>query len=281
MQWIRVDFDWFRIEPEQGNFRWRETDRIIERSSDLGLEVLATLSYTPAWASSNPGNPQISDPPASTEYWTNVVREAVRRYGKRLRFWQFWNEPNLHEFWTGTMTQYRRDILEAGARVAKNVHPGCRVVSPGFANVGSWREWFEETMKAKALIDVINHHNYESSGGEVIARLERDTFLRPSLRTLMKENGVDDRPFWITETGRRSEEGDQLRYYQDVVASLRVNPWVQRIFFFHYWDGDGQGNGGHGIVNENFSPKPAYRFLQSILRPSTSRRTALTEFVPA
>jgi len=42
---------------------------------------------------------------------------------------------------------------------------------------------------------------------------------------------------------------------------------VSRVFFFHYWDGPGQGNGGFGIVNEDFTPKPAYQFLQSILRP--------------
>jgi hypothetical protein len=279
MQWIRVDFDWFRLEPERGIYRWEDTDRIVERSSMLGVDVLATLAYTPPWASSNPGSPQPSDPPASPAYWTDIVREAVSRYRGRLRFWQFWNEPNLNGFWSGSMQQYRVQILEAGARVAKNVHPGCRVVSPGLANIGSWRDWFEETMKAKDFIDIINHHNYQDSGGEVIPSLERDSLFRPSLRTLIQENDVDDRPFWLTETGRRSEEGDQRRYYEEAVASLRTKSWVDKLFFFHYWDGSGQGNGGFGIVNEDFSPKPTYRFLQSVLHPSTSKRISLKQIV--
>jgi hypothetical protein len=267
MQWIRVDFDWYRVEPERGRYVWKEHDRVIERSHELGVGVLGTLAYTPNWASSNPGNPKITDPPASTEYWTNFVHEATGRYRDQVRYWQMWNEPNLTNFWTGSMTQYRQQILEAGARVAKEAHPDCLVVAPGLANIGEWRAWFEEAMNAKGFIDVINHHNYQSEGREVIESLERDGPFRPSLKTLIEDNEVDDRPFWITETGRRSDEGDQRRYYEEVVASLRESDWVQSVYFFHYWDGPGQGDGGFGIVNEGFSPKASYRFLQSVLRP--------------
>lgn len=279
MQWIRVDFDWFRIEPERGTYAWDEHDRIIERSQELGVEVLATLAYTPNWASSNPGNPKITDPPASTEYWMDFVNEAARRYRDGIRYWQMWNEPNLNDFWTGSMTQYRRDILESGARAAKEVHPGCLVVAPGLANIGEWRAWFEEAMKAKGLIGVINHHNFQSEGSNVIESLERDSSSRPSLKSLIEDNGVDDRPFWITETGRRSDEGDQRRYYEEVVASLRKSDWVQNVFFFHYWDGPRQGDGGFGIVNEDFSPKASYRFLQSVLKPPDFRMGSSKETV--
>ena len=97
--------------------------------------------------------------------------------------------------------------------------------------------------------------------------LERDRPGRPSLRTLIRQFGVDGKPFWLTETGRRSDEGNQREYYEDVVTVLQERTWVDRLFFFHYWDGPGQGDGGFGIVNEDFSPKPAYRFLEQLLRP--------------
>ncbi|MCI0410920.1 MAG: glycosyl hydrolase, partial [Acidobacteria bacterium] len=222
--------------------------------------------------SSNPANPQKGDPPASTEFWTNVVRQGADRYRGRVRYWQLWNEPNVREFWNGSMVQYRRDILEAGARALKETNPEAQVVAPGLANLGNWRAWFRESMGAKAVIDVISHHNYADSGRDAILELGQDLILRPSLRTLMSEAGVDDRPFWLTETGRRTDEGDQLQYYQEAVATLREESWVARLFFFHYWDGPGQGNGGFGIVNEDFSPKPAYRFLQSVLRPARAAR---------
>jgi hypothetical protein len=264
--WIRIDFDWFRMEPERGRFEWAETDRVVEKASTSGLEMLATLAYTPAWASSNPGSPQVSDPPAAAEFYRDFVRASVNRYRERVRFWQFWNEPNLGDFWKGTREQYRVSILEVGARTAREVDPGARVVAPGLANVGSWRPWFEEAMRAKALVDVVNHHNYARTGRASIVELRTDG-LQPSLQTLMRENEVDDRPFWLTETGRRTDDGDQPRYYDEILQTLRAETWVARLFFFHYWDGPGQGNGGFGIVNEDSTPKPAYFVLRSVLNP--------------
>ena len=275
MKWIRIDFDWPRIQPQQGVFLWNDTDRIVERAFRLNIEPLATLSYTPAWASSNPQSPSISDPPAQTSFWTDIVREAITRYRARLRFWQFWNEPNLSQFWGGSRNQYRTEILEPAARLAKEIHPGVRVVSPGLANLGNWREWFEEAMQVKSLIDVVNHHNYPSDGREVIAELERDGVFTPSLRTLMRELEVDDKPFWITETGRETRHGDQMTYYEEVVAALRRSDWVDKIFFFHYTDGPDRGNEGFGIVNEDLSAKPVYRFLQAVLNPAATLRALL------
>lgn len=174
LRWIRVDFDWFRIEPQQGTFRFRDIDRIVNASERLGLKILATLAYTPPWASSRPGNPQRSDPPASVAFWTDFVRAVVRRYRGRITFWQFWNEPNLDLFWTGTMQQYRTRILVPGARAATEEAPGVRTVAPGLANVGDWRDWFEEVMRSKSVIDVINHHNYPRNGHDAIGELQQD-----------------------------------------------------------------------------------------------------------
>jgi hypothetical protein len=268
LTWIRVDFDWFRIQPRAGVFRWEELDRVVARAARRGLQVLATLAYTPAWASSNPGDPKISDPPASTSSWTDFVREALARFEDRVRHWQFWNEPNIREFWTGSMVQYRTQILEPAAALARAAGPGLEVVSPGLANVRDWRDWFREILRAEDLIDVINHHSYADSGREAIVNLERDGPFQPSLRTLMRELGVDDRPFWLTETGRRSDarDQDQPQYYEDTLVVLQEKAWVNRLFFFHYTDGPGQGDGGFGIVNEDLSPKPAYHVLRSVLQ---------------
>jgi len=265
MRWVRVDFDWFRIQPERATFRWQELDRVITRAADLGLQVLATLSYTPAWASSNPAQPKISDPPASTDFWTGFVGQAVARFRDRVRHWQFWNEPNITDFWTGSMARYRTEILEPGAAAARAVDPKVQVVAPGLANLRNWRDWFREALLAKDAIDVINHHSYADSGREAIVNLDRDGPIQPSLRTLIRQLEVEDKPFWITETGRRSDAGNQPQYYEDVLIVLQEETWVNRVFFFHYTDGPGQGDGGFGIVNEDLSPKPAYRVLQSVL----------------
>ncbi|GMR22144.1 MAG: hypothetical protein BMS9Abin37_0472 [Acidobacteriota bacterium] len=263
VRWIRIDLDWYRIEPQRGVFRWQDTDRVINHATDLGLDILATLSYTPAWASSNPSNPRIGDPPASPAYWTDIVRATVERYRDRVRFWQPWNEPNIDEFWNGSREQYRIDILQPGASLMRELAPAGSVVAPGLANVGSWRDWFDEAMKAKSLIHIINHHNYPQNGRDAIVELRTDRLFQPSLRTKMRDNGVADKPFWLTETGRNTSDGNQRQYYDDCLRTLQQELWVQHLFFFHYWDGPGQGNGGFGIVNDDFSPKPAYHTLRA------------------
>jgi hypothetical protein len=268
--WIRVDFDWYRIQPEPARFDWEPLDRVIDQSARLGLEVLATLAYTPAWASSRPASPSIGDPPADPRFWTDIVRFALERFRGRVRHWQFWNEPNIREFWNGTMVQYRTGILEPAAEVARSVDPSLRIVAPGLANLRDWREWFRETMNARESIDIVNHHNYAGSGRDAIANLERDRFLQPSLRTLIREEGVEDRPFWLTETGRRSDAGNQREYYEDVFVVLQEKAWVNRVFFFHYTDGPGQGDGGFGIVAEDLTPKPAYHALRAVVRAASA-----------
>jgi hypothetical protein len=77
MRWVRLDFDSFRIEPRQGEFHWEELDRVVSRTATRGARMLATLAYTPPWASPNPGTPRISDPPAETRFWTDFVQEAM------------------------------------------------------------------------------------------------------------------------------------------------------------------------------------------------------------
>src|SRR5262249_58164463 len=41
---IRLDFDWFRIEPERGVFRWEDLDRAVARAPEPGLAILPPLA---------------------------------------------------------------------------------------------------------------------------------------------------------------------------------------------------------------------------------------------
>ncbi len=53
--WIRIDFIWLLVEPEQDVFDWSLYDRIVREADERGLKVSATIAGTPAWATTLAG----------------------------------------------------------------------------------------------------------------------------------------------------------------------------------------------------------------------------------
>ena len=48
--WIRVDFNWFMMEPARGVCDWTTSDAVVSDARARGLNIYATLAYSPAWA---------------------------------------------------------------------------------------------------------------------------------------------------------------------------------------------------------------------------------------
>jgi Beta-galactosidase len=48
--WIRVDFNWFMMEPARGVYDWTTTDAVVSDARARSLNIYATLAYSPAWA---------------------------------------------------------------------------------------------------------------------------------------------------------------------------------------------------------------------------------------
>ena len=47
---MRIDFVWAYVETSRGAYDWSVYDAIAAAAQARGLEVFATLDYTPAWA---------------------------------------------------------------------------------------------------------------------------------------------------------------------------------------------------------------------------------------
>src|SRR3954447_234161 len=48
--WVRIDFIWAAVETRKGKYDWRAYDALAAAARARGLQVFATLAYTPAWA---------------------------------------------------------------------------------------------------------------------------------------------------------------------------------------------------------------------------------------
>src|SRR4030042_33499 len=85
IKWGRQDFNWKRIEREEGKYDWEPYDRLIEICRQHGLMLFGNLAYNPAF----------HDPrtPEGVEAYCAFARAAAQRYKGRIDHWQIWNEP--------------------------------------------------------------------------------------------------------------------------------------------------------------------------------------------
>src|SRR5262245_62908091 len=61
--WVRIDFIWAVAEPVRGKYDWRIYDAIAAAAKARGLQVFATIAYTPGWATDGPASPGVTRNP--------------------------------------------------------------------------------------------------------------------------------------------------------------------------------------------------------------------------
>jgi len=265
IKWIRIDFNWYEIESSRGSFNWSEMDRVVNNSIERNLSILAILAYTPSWANNGKSK---NYPPLKQQYWTNFVKKAVLRYKNKIKYWSMWNEPNLEKFWAGTLDEYVEKILIPGSKTAKSVDSTCKIVGPDLAHLVTekemWNVWLRGILrKAKDYLDIISHHIYDVRGPSYIFdKLENDQGpLIPSVLRVLKEEGVDNKPFWITETGWATDEvGEEVqsKYYLEFLQGMRNRTYINKIFFYEIIDDPRPEIPKFGIIYNNYTPKKAY-----------------------
>jgi polysaccharide biosynthesis protein PslG len=262
MPWVRVDFNWLQIEPDRGVFDWTVTDGVVNAATANGLNVYATLAYTPGWATDT--SPQFG-PPRDPADWDTFVFAIVSRYKDRIHAWGMWNEPNVNSFWSGTRQQYIDLILKVGSDAAKRADPGCVVGGPDLANLETrqWDTWLRDVlMQAGDKLDVVTHHRYGDTASSVLGALDGPQWPwdPPAVRDVIVDAGAGAKPFWLTEVGWHTDdvsESDQAADYTGVLDGMLTRPWWKRVFFYELQD-DPMIAHAYGVLRADHSPKPAY-----------------------
>ena len=101
--WARVDVNWNGMEPAKGQYQWADMDGAVQKLIAAGLNIYATIAYSPGWAN---GNQPRTAPPLNGTDFANFVTQAVQRYQGKIVYWGLWNEPNLPAYYTGNMQDY-------------------------------------------------------------------------------------------------------------------------------------------------------------------------------
>lgn len=273
--WVHVAVIWPYVEGQPGVLDWSAYDEIVAAAEARHLEILATILYTPSWATKDPTWTGVPDVTA----WSNFCRLAAARYKGSIRYWGLWNEPNLTEFWTGSRQQYIDGLLIPGADAIHAGNPNAKVGGPGLAHLSSakWYDWLTDVLKkAGGHLDFVIHHAYDSSGWKgVTSKLNDSTafgntpalwsLVAPSVREVLENAGWFGRPFWLTETGWQSAqvgEPSQAAYYtgflNDWFTGKHRQDWIAKVFFYEIKDPSWANAPSWGLLQADGTPKKAY-----------------------
>lgn len=178
-------------EDSQGKpeYNWQYIDDLYDFLQSIGMKPFVELGFMPTALAS--GRQTIFwwrgnvTPPKDMTKWTDFIRAFVthlrERYGDaEVRTWYFevWNEPNLHGFFTGAQQQYF-DLYAATARAIKSVSPDYKVGGPATAGCAWVPEFIHFCDTNGAPVDFISTHTYGVQSGYLDEHGNAGTVLSP------------------------------------------------------------------------------------------------------
>lgn len=269
--WIKQEFLWHDIEqPSKGRYvdlknnvanTWDKYDRIVRLCNEYGLQLIARLDTSPAWA--RRGNEHLQTPPDDYSDFADFVGDVAKRYRGKVKYYQIWNEPNLDFEWGRKpvdATQYT-ELLRQAFVAAKSADPDCVIIAAALApTVERSSAALSELVYLQGMYDAgaskyfdimaANAYGLRSGPYDRRATPEDDiNFSRPVLiRELMVRNGDSHKPIWASETGwcalpsgfpdppvfGRVSREQQARYtVQAFERAQREWPWMGVMSIWH------------------------------------------------
>jgi hypothetical protein len=291
--WVRIDFVWAYVETSPDQFDWRIYDAIAAEARKRGIEIFATLAYTPQWATSGPFFLGVPDAPAD---WADFCFRAAKRYKGQIRHWGLWNEPNLDHFWDGTRQQYIDVILEPGADAIHSANSDAQVGGPELAHLTSgdedWYAWLRDTLlQAGDKLDFVSHHVYDGDGpNDVTKKLAGKTLfgdrpelwgtVNPTVEEVLKNAGWWGKPVWITETGWESGEvgeAKQASYLRSLLdewfTGSSGRAWIGKVFVYEMDDADIPERPTWGLLRLDGSRKPSWTAYRDFIAGQAAGRS--------
>lgn len=272
--WVRMDFLWEDIEPEQGKPSFEKYDQIVDLLYKNNIHILGILDYSTGWAAACR---KWNCPPKDNALFVKYAVMLVTRYKDRIKHWEVWNEPDSGVYWSEQdgLKSYCA-LLKDVYLAAKKVDPGCKILNGGLAlGLSSVNRLYDNG--AKDYFDILNIHFFENPlHGEGVIK---GVISFPKLaRKVMERNGDRDKKIWITEIGcpgvkrgirtndwwlgKNPREKQQAEWVKKVYTELLKDKTVEKVFWAFFRDCSGHwGNGVDyfGLIRWDYSRKPAFK----------------------
>lgn len=200
---------WPMLEPQRGAWDFTRLDKYVAMAALTGVDILLPFGLSPAWASARPDEPSAYKPgnaaePKRLDDWRNYVRTVAERYKGRIRYYELWNEPNLRNFYTGSVESMLELARETYA-ILKQVDSRNLLAAPAVTEGGKQLEWLDRylALGGGQFMDILSHHFYVPR-----AAPEQMLPMVADVRKIMARHGVAYKPLWNTESGWWMENGD-------------------------------------------------------------------------
>lgn len=269
-RWIRHDFAWDAIEPQRGTYTWAGFDQLVTAARSRGIDVIATITYTPAWA--NGGHSDHAYAPTAADEFGQFAGAVAGRYAPQgVHTYEIWNEPNIG-FWKPTPDPqaYTAVLCSAYQRIHA-ADPAATVITGGTSPAGdgpstySPQTWLSDLYAAgaKPCFDAVGHHPYVDAW----ANWDAMATYTVNLRQIEIAHGDTAKRIWATEVGcNRSSLGDTecSNRISQAFGMWRGYTWAGALLWFTYWDPN-----IYGLVDGNWSPRPEWFSYQSAAAQAT------------
>ncbi len=292
-RWFRLWVRWDDIEDAPGHYQWSNLDRVVELAQENGLELYPCLTGGALpFQTTEPLKKErwgmmttaCYEPP-NLELWKNYLRAFAERYKGKIGVYQIWNEPDAKNGFYPFSPKAYVEVLKASAETLRAVDPSLRIGLGGFASAligGGGKTTYSQTDSAwsgslfyaehpSSYFDIVDLHYY--SVFEPDQSWDRNVRAARATHRFLESIGEGGKPLWNSETsmysGKEGEIGgwgntkylseqaqgmELIRFY---VQSLAVG--IQRSFWYCLF-------GEMGIIQEDFSPKPAYTAQVNVAR---------------
>lgn len=284
LNWVRLGIHWMLIEPQEGQFKLEDIDRMMALVKQTGLRSITGVVGSPPFASSGPAGDRYSDkfPPKDPKVFAQRMVFLAQRY-PQVDVWQIWNEPNIPGFWYPKADPQGYAQLLAPSVVALRANvPGKGIAMAGMAYYSQM--YGRDGLMLEAMgklgaygLNIIAAYHPYTALPEGADDGTHD-FLQhaPFMHTWLRAAGV--KQIWATEWGWSSYDGPkeeqpiigesgQADYTLRRLALMAALDY-DRIFLFTLADLDaraGVRDRRYGLLRENGDPKPVYHALANFL----------------
>lgn len=302
VKWARCQTGWARTETEKGKYDFSWLDDVVDNLLKRGIQPWFNVGY---------GNPiymgEIKNNPTAVGHiplyygdeclqaWKNYVSNLAKHFKGRVHHFEIWNEPEIKPFWQpkGADPLEYAKLIKITAEEIKKVNPDAII---GACSASQYSEYTETLFEnVGKLLDFYSVHAYC-----MIPEINYPNHIR-SLRSLMKECGMDKTQIWQGETGfptkipskswvgksqawHYSNETMQAksmlrRYITDLRAGVALTSFFMVTdFTASYIKGDGNGMNSEavwGIIEnkEGYRPKKVYYVMRNFCTMFSNKTT--------